>query len=190
MNSTFDVLLFGLVGVEYALHLDAPAQVGTTRRIESETREAGGLALLTAIELSKRGARVALCGNPIGEDSNGRLVTQTLQTHGIEFLSSRNGTETPYWVKLCARETAVLTRIVETMSTVEFRVPPEGRADTPFARIVADDGYWACAPLLETWACEIGALFVAASNEEKAGREVVTSEVAAQFAARIWAQIN
>lgn len=77
-DAPFDVLLFGLLEAEYLLHLDAAPSASQPRIIEREVRRAGGDALRCARVLSLWGARVCLIGNPLADDSNGRLVARAL----------------------------------------------------------------------------------------------------------------
>jgi hypothetical protein len=116
-----DILLHGLVGVDYILHLSAPlapiADKSSTRfavqhEIEREERTAGGLMWRVAQALSEANLRVALSGNPFGDDSNGRLVERENQERGWLFSQRVESWETPYWVVLQTPDapTVVLSR--------------------------------------------------------------------------------
>lgn len=128
---SLDILLHGLVGVDYILHLSAslPASVAPSSTrfavqhdavqqhamqhdIEREERIAGGLMWRVAQSLSQVGVRIALSGNALGDDSNGRLVEHENQERG--WLRSKRvaALETPYWVLLKTPDapTVVLSR--------------------------------------------------------------------------------
>lgn len=118
-NAPFDVLLFGLLEAEYLLGLDAAPNVDEPRIIEREVRRAGGNALRCARLLSHWGARVCLMGNPLADDSNGRLIARELEAMPIVMpvetpLVAPSGAdyETPYSVICLARDGSrtVLTR--------------------------------------------------------------------------------
>ena len=103
-DAEFDFLVYGLIGVEYLLEIDAAIAAGAQRRIHREQRCAGGSAALTAAALAHWGARVILMGNPLGDDPNGRLVSRQLAA--IPNLKLRTPTlaqfETPYTVTIHA----------------------------------------------------------------------------------------
>ncbi len=117
-DARFDVLLFGLIEAEYLLGLDAAPVAGEARVIEAEVRRAGGSALRCARVLALWGARVCLMGNPLADDSNGRLIVRELNempdvAHCASHAASLPaGYETPYSVICLARDEGrtVLTR--------------------------------------------------------------------------------
>lgn len=98
----FDILLHGSIGVDYILELDGSPLPGELRAIEGEVRQAGGEAVICARLLAAWGARIALFGNPIGDDSNGRAVQRDLETiPNLQlFAPLLAGYETPYRVIL------------------------------------------------------------------------------------------
>ncbi|HEX8550407.1 MAG TPA: hypothetical protein VF681_02510 [Abditibacteriaceae bacterium] len=179
MNSTspYDVLICGLLGVEYALWLDAAPRGGTTCAIERETREAGGIALLTALELAGRGARVALTGNAIGDDSNGRVVLRALEQPNLScFAPCVASVETPYWVSL--QTPNAKPSILSRWSTVDF---DPALVETISAKVFACDEFWLRdTPRTQGMFDGRGTTFAAAKPEETAG----------QWADRIWALMN
>ena len=118
-ETLFDVLLHGIIGVDYVLRTRetsaAPSESSTRFVIEREERTAGGLMWRVAQILQAAQGRVALLGNVLGDDSNGRLVAR--QNQKAQFLygaASQNLTsfETPYRVVLqtCGEKPAFLTR--------------------------------------------------------------------------------
>lgn len=116
-----DILLHGLVGVDYILHLSAPlspsiaessTRFGARHEIEREERIAGSLMWRVAQSLFDAKVRVALSGNLLGDDSNGRLVER--ENQGRDWLLSKRASsvETPYRVLLQTPDapTVVLSR--------------------------------------------------------------------------------
>lgn len=105
-DASFDILVHGAIGADYLLQLDELAHAGEVRNIESELRIAGGEAVNCARALATWGARVALCGNPLGDDANGRFVIKELaQVDNLTLLAPViEGFETPYSVMMCASQ--------------------------------------------------------------------------------------
>ncbi len=107
-ETPFDVLLHGIIGVDYVLHLDAAlnqAHSSTRFAIEREERTTGGLMWRVAQLLQSAQQRVALLGNPIGDDSNGLLILRENQNVPLLYApvktpSTSTAFETPYRVVL------------------------------------------------------------------------------------------
>jgi len=74
----FDVIVYGLVCLDMLLRLPALPPPGGAVRIAEEQKTVGGEAANTAIALARWGLRVALVGNALGDDSEGRLVRELL----------------------------------------------------------------------------------------------------------------
>ena len=139
----FDILVHGFCGVDYLMQLDGIAPPGAVRVIEREVRRAGGEAVNCARALALWGARVALLGNPIGDDANGKFLRRELED--IENLTllcePRENFETPYSVVMTApfAARAILVRhqnadAWDTESDASTRV-----AQMPSARLATCD---------------------------------------------------
>jgi sulfofructose kinase len=143
----YDVLVHGLIGIDYLLGLDSIPTPGEVSAIENEARLAGGEAVNCALMLAKWGARVALCGNPYGSDSNGRALLKAMtEVPGLTLLASHvPEMETPYSVVLSAWNgpRTVLTRHEGAM---EWERAWEAKAVMPDlwpgARLATCDGHW------------------------------------------------
>ncbi len=128
-ESPLDILLHGLIGVDYILHLSTPlsaplssatspsstqssTRFAISREIEREERVASGLMWRVAELLRAAGLRVALSGNALGDDSNGRLVERENQARDWLHPKRVASLETPYRVVLQTphEPTVVLSR--------------------------------------------------------------------------------
>jgi sugar/nucleoside kinase (ribokinase family) len=146
-ENTYDVLVHGAIGTDYLLQLDGIPPAGEVRSIEREVRTVGGEAANCALALATWGARVCLCGNPLGNDSNGRFVTAQLALLPNLTLKAPvlQDFETPYSVVMSAwqQPRAVLVRNAaakrydEASSTQDENHEDDG---WPSARLATCDG--------------------------------------------------
>jgi sugar/nucleoside kinase (ribokinase family) len=162
----YDVLVHGAIGTDYLLQLDGIPPAGEVRSIEREVRTVGGEAANCAVALATWGARVCLCGNPVGNDSNGRFVTAQLALLPNLTLKAPilDQFETPYSVIMSAQHQprAVLVRNAAAKSFDESssRTRHDGAQDTtwPSARLATCDGNLPSSTLrLAKHLCENGA---------------------------------
>lgn len=101
-TDSLDFYLHGIIGVDYVLHLSTTLAASSTRfNIEREERTAGGLMWRTAQKMAcDTKYRIALSGNAVGEDSNGRLVARESESQKFAWQKNIAPLETPYWVIL------------------------------------------------------------------------------------------
>jgi sugar/nucleoside kinase (ribokinase family) len=106
-------------------------------------RTVGGEAANCALALATWGARVCLCGNPLGNDSNGRFVAKELAA--VPNLTLKvpvvEGFETPYSVVMSARHQprAVLVRNAAAKTYDETSASTQD-TNWPSARLATCDG--------------------------------------------------
>jgi sugar/nucleoside kinase (ribokinase family) len=148
-SDVFDVLVHGLIGVAYWLQLDRAPHPGQVLAIEREWRGLGGAGANCAVALAAWGARVCLTGNPLGDDSNGRLVARELRACPDLTLQTPllAGFETPYAVILAA-EQAPRTLLVRHQAAINHDRQSENYPDAsagdeswPAARVATFDGH-------------------------------------------------
>ena len=100
--SEFDVIVYGTVCLDLLWRVEALPPPGGYVEILQEQKAIGGEAANTAIALDRWGIRVALVGNPLGEDENGRLVRELFARDApgisLRFVDTDSHTETPYCV--------------------------------------------------------------------------------------------
>ncbi|HLK57769.1 MAG TPA: carbohydrate kinase family protein [Chthonomonadaceae bacterium] len=98
----YDVIVYGTVCLDLLWRVETLPPPGGYVEILEEQKAIGGEAANTAIALSRWGVRVALVGNPLGADENGRLVRELFRRDApevdLQFISTDHATETPYCV--------------------------------------------------------------------------------------------
>lgn len=133
-GALFDVLVHGMIGADYLLQLDGIPPAGEVRVIEREVRGVGGEAANCALALAMWGARVCLTGNPLGDDSNGRLAAgqlaaqSNLTLHLPRLQDQDQDYETPYSVVLAAWRAP---RVVLVRHQAAQRYDQNSGADAP-----------------------------------------------------------
>lgn len=75
-NDEFEVMVYGLVCLDVLWRVPSLPPLGGAVRIEEEWKGIGGEAANTAVALSRWGVRVALVGNALGDDAEGRLLRE------------------------------------------------------------------------------------------------------------------
>jgi sugar/nucleoside kinase (ribokinase family) len=74
MSYAYDVIVYGTVCLDAIWRVDSLPPPGGYVRILEERRMVGGEAANTAMALTRWGTRVALVGNALGDDEDGRLL--------------------------------------------------------------------------------------------------------------------
>lgn len=120
----FDFLIHDAVRVEYRVVVVDEA-TPLLSHIQNETRVPGGNGVLSALFLANCGARVCLVGNPIGEDSHGRFLRESLgAVANLKYQPEiRAEIVTPYAILLRSGET-----IQTLLSPAATRIALEARA--------------------------------------------------------------
>jgi len=94
----YDVIVYGLVCLDVIWRVPHLPPLGRAVRIQEERKVIGGEAANTAIALSRWGVRVALLGNALGDDDEGRLLRSLLarDAPGVDahFLGTAPDTDT------------------------------------------------------------------------------------------------
>ncbi len=102
MSHEFDVIVYGTVCLDVLWRVASLPPPGGYVDILEERRAIGGEAANTAIALAKWGVKVALVGNALGEDDDGRLVRELFARDAPEmdlrFLTTSAAAATPYCV--------------------------------------------------------------------------------------------
>lgn len=102
MSHEYDVLVYGTVCLDVLWRVAALPPPGGYVDILEERREIGGEAANTAIALARWGVRVALVGNALGDDEEGRLLRTLFARDAPEidlrFLTASAAAFTPYCV--------------------------------------------------------------------------------------------
>jgi sugar/nucleoside kinase (ribokinase family) len=98
----YDVIVYGTVCLDLLWRVETLPPPGGYVEILEEQKAIGGEAANTAIALSRWGVKVALVGNPLGDDENGRMVRTHFERDAPEidlrFVATDPMTETPYCV--------------------------------------------------------------------------------------------
>ena len=98
----FDVIVYGTVCLDLLWRVEALPPPGGYVEILEEQKAIGGEAANTAIALDRWGVKVALVGNALGEDENGRLTRELFARDAprvdLRFVATDVTTETPYCV--------------------------------------------------------------------------------------------
>ena len=76
MEGEFEVIVYGLVCLDILWRVSSLPPLGGAVRILEERKVIGGEAANTAIALSRWGVRVALVGNALGDDAEGKLLRE------------------------------------------------------------------------------------------------------------------
>lgn len=102
MSHEFDVLIYGTVCLDVLWRVAKLPPPGGYVDILEERREIGGEAANTAMALARWGVKVALVGNTLGDDEDGRLLRELFARDAPEidlrFLGTSNAAFTPYCV--------------------------------------------------------------------------------------------
>ena len=100
MPNAFDVIVYGTICLDAIWRVNKLAQPGGYVSILEAKQMIGGEACNTAIALAKWGVRVALVGNALGDDDNGRLLRELLARDAPEldtrFLRTLPDAQTPF----------------------------------------------------------------------------------------------
>lgn len=127
-RAEFDILVCGAVYIDYLLLLDHAPKAARSSRIAREVRRAGGFGWNCAAALATWGAKVALVGNAIGEDSNGRAITRELKAlPNLSLLSPIREVETPYVVISRAQSSRFRQRLERGETRIEPIALPKAR---------------------------------------------------------------
>ena len=102
MSHEYDVLVYGTVCLDVLWRVAALPPPGGYVDILEERREIGGEAANTAIALARWGVKVALVGNALGDDEDGRLLRALFARDApdidLRFLTTSATAFTPYCV--------------------------------------------------------------------------------------------
>jgi sugar/nucleoside kinase (ribokinase family) len=136
MSYEYDVLVYGTVCLDVLWRVETLPPPGGYVDILEERREIGGEAANTAIALARWGVRVALVGNPLGDDEDGRLVRALFARDAPEidlrFLPTSSSAFTPYCV---CTATADGQRTMFGYRFTEMQPPPLDPALAASARL-------------------------------------------------------
>jgi hypothetical protein len=104
LKMTYDFHIHDVVRVEYRVTTDGPSFPRGFANIQNEIRVPGGSGVVAAVALARWGARVLLTGNPIGDDSHGKLLqTELANIPNLAYEPEvRADFETPYALLLQA----------------------------------------------------------------------------------------
>lgn len=102
MSQQYDVVVYGTVCLDVLWRVAKLPPPGGYVDILEERREIGGEAANTAIALARWGVKVALVGNTLGDDEDGRLVRELFARDvpeiDLRFLATSSAAFTPYCV--------------------------------------------------------------------------------------------
>ena len=102
MSHEYDVLVYGTVCLDVLWRVAALPPPGGYVDILEERREIGGEAANTAMALTRWGVKVALVGNALGDDEDGRLLRALFARDApdldLRFLTTSGAAFTPYCV--------------------------------------------------------------------------------------------
>ena len=102
MSHEYEVLVYGTVCLDVLWRVAQLPPPGGYVDILEERREIGGEAANTAVALARWGVRVALVGNALGDDADGRLLRARFARDAPEidlrFLKTSPTAQTPYCV--------------------------------------------------------------------------------------------
>lgn len=112
----FEVIVYGLVCLDVLWRVSHLPPLGGAVGIQEERKIIGGEAANTAIALSRWGVRVALLGNALGDDAEGRLVRELFARDAPEI------------------ETRFLTTSAETFTSVPVLIATPDGQKTIFGR--------------------------------------------------------
>ena len=115
-TNEFEVIVYGLVCLDILWRVPSLPPLGGAVGIQEERKVIGGEAANTAIALSRWGVRVALVGNALGEDAEGRLLWE---------LFARNAPQV---------DTRFLTTSPDTFTSVPVLVATPDGQKTVFGR--------------------------------------------------------
>ena len=100
MSKAYDAVVFGTLALDLMWRMARLPELGTYEPILEEKRMIGGEAANSAIALWKWGAKVALLGTSLGEDSDGELLKRLFQSElaGFDttYLTSLPNCRTPF----------------------------------------------------------------------------------------------
>jgi sulfofructose kinase len=200
MPGSYDVIVYGLASLDTIWQVEQMPPLGGYARVMAERRTIGGEAGSTAIALTHWGVRVALVGNPLGDDEEGRLLRDLFarEAPGIDtrFLGTSRHSPTPSFLSIA---TADGHRTVFGRSSAPLHYPPLDPELARSARMFTMDPYdreaclRACAvaareglSIITTDCTHLPAVnevtAVAVTSHEKVGVEKTREELAA-FAA-------
>ena len=98
----YDVVVYGTVALDAIWRVEALASPGGWQPIQEERKMIGGEAANTALALTRWGVRVALVGNALGDDDNGRLLRALFARDApdldLRFITTQPEALTPYCV--------------------------------------------------------------------------------------------
>lgn len=99
MNDSYDVIVYGTVCLDAIWRVDQLAPPGGYEPIIEERKMIGGEAANTAIALTRWGVRVALVGNALGDDEDGRhlrdLFARDVPALDLRFVATQREARTP-----------------------------------------------------------------------------------------------
>ena len=102
MQTAYDVIVYGTVALDAIWRVEELSPPGGYASILEERKMIGGEASNTALALHKWGLRVALVGNALGDDTDGRLLRELFarDAPGLDtrFLQTLPDARTPYCV--------------------------------------------------------------------------------------------
>lgn len=102
MSHEYDVLVYGTVCLDVLWRVATLPPPGGYVDILEERREIGGEAANTAMALTRWGVKVALVGNALGDDEDGRLLRALFARDApdidLRFLTTSDAAFTPYCV--------------------------------------------------------------------------------------------
>lgn len=136
MSHEFEVIVYGTVCMDVLWRVEELPPPGGYVDILEERRAIGGEAANTAIALSRWGVKVALVGNALGDDDDGRLLRELFARDAPEidlrFLTTSPTAYTPYCV---CTSTPDGERTMFGYRFVEMQPPPLDSALAASARL-------------------------------------------------------
>ena len=139
MSNVYDVVVFGTLALDLMWRMARLPELGTYEPILEEKRMIGGEAANSAIALWKWGAKVALLGTSLGEDSDGELLKRLFQSElpGFDttYLTSLPNCRTPFCACLATPENHPTKRAEPLMMNPSMmRTSPSCQSARPVPR--------------------------------------------------------